>query len=106
MKVSEGCRNCYAETLMDKRYHRVEWGQRKTETTVPSVGTCSLTSAENRHKPYSWQRRAAEFMADHGRRQRIFCSSLSDVFDNQVPGAMAPICGKQSGQRRGWIGCC
>lgn len=85
MKVSEGCRNCYAETMMDKRYHRVEWGQMKTDETSPSVGTRSLTSQANRRKPFTWQRKAAEFKAIHGRRQRVFCSSLSDVFDNQVP---------------------
>lgn len=83
-KISTGCDNCFAETLMDKRYHRVEWGQRKTETTVPSVGTRSLTSEANRRKPFTWQRKAAEFYAVHGRRQRVFCSSLSDIFDNQV----------------------
>jgi protein gp37 len=32
-----------------------------------------------------WQAKAAEFMAQHGRRQRVFCASLADVFDNQVP---------------------
>lgn len=85
MKVSEGCRNCYAETMMDKRYHRVEWGQMKTDETAPSVGTRSLTSVANRRKPFAWQRKAAEFYAVHGRHQRVFCSSLSDVFDNQVP---------------------
>src|SRR5690606_14578681 len=31
-----------------------------------------------------WQAQAAEFMAQHGRRQRVFCASLADVFDNQV----------------------
>lgn len=25
-KVSPACENCYAETLMDKRFHRVQWG--------------------------------------------------------------------------------
>lgn len=84
-KVSAGCDNCYAETLMDKRYHRVEWGQRKVDGIVASVGTRSLTSEANRRKPYSWQRKAAAFREQFGRRQRVFCSSLSDVFDNQVP---------------------
>lgn len=87
MKVSEGCRNCYAETMMDKRYHRVEWGQMKTDETTPSVGTRSLTAEANRKKPFSWNRKAVEFQLVHGRRQRVFCSSLSDVFDNQVPKA-------------------
>jgi protein gp37 len=83
-KVSAGCDNCFAEAMMDKRYHRVQWGQRKMPGVVPSVGTRSLTSEVNRRKPYGWQRKAAEFYRVHGRRQRVFCSSLSDVFDNQV----------------------
>jgi protein gp37 len=85
MKVSEGCRSCYAEAMMDKRYGRVQWGQMKTDVTVPSVGTRSRTSEANRRKPLSWQRKAPQFFAEHGRRRRVFCSSLSDVFDNQVP---------------------
>lgn len=86
MKVSAGCNNCYAETMMDKRYHRVSWGQRKTDDgPPPSVGTRSLTSEANRRKPFSWNRKASAFQAEHGRRQRVFCSSLSDIFDNQVP---------------------
>lgn len=84
-KVSAGCDNCYAETLMDLRYHRVEWGQRKMLGITPSVGTRSRTSEANRRKPFSWQRQAPAFFAEHGRRRRVFCSSLSDVFDNQVP---------------------
>lgn len=87
MKVSAGCDNCYAEVMMDNWLHRVSWGQRKTDTTTPSVGTRVLTSEANRHKPFTWNRKAAEFQAMHGRRQRVFCSSLSDVFDNQVPRA-------------------
>lgn len=75
-KVSAGCDNCYAETLMDKRYHRVQWGPH---------GERKRTSEANRRKPLGWQRKAAEFFAEHGHRRRVFCSSLSDVFDNQVP---------------------
>jgi protein gp37 len=25
-KVSDGCKHCYAETLMDHRYGKVQWG--------------------------------------------------------------------------------
>lgn len=85
MKVSAGCDNCFAENLMDTRYGRVKWGQRKTDTTEPSVGTRVLTAEANRRKPFTWNRKAAEFQAQHGHRQRVFCSSLSDIFDNQVP---------------------
>jgi protein gp37 len=31
-----------------------------------------------------WQRRADQFEAVHGRRQRVFCASLADVFDNKA----------------------
>lgn len=85
MKVSAGCDHCFAENLMDTRYGRVEWGQRKTETTTPSVGTRSRTSPSNWRKPVQWNKNFAEFQAKHGRRQRVFCASLADVFDNQVP---------------------
>lgn len=85
MKVSAGCDLCYAETLMDTRYHRVEWGQRKTEETVPSVGTRSRTSKTYWRQPLMWNKHFAAFQAKHGHRQRVFCSSLADVFDNQVP---------------------
>ncbi|WP_083655049.1 DUF5131 family protein [Burkholderia sp. SRS-W-2-2016] len=31
-----------------------------------------------------WNARHADFFAQHGRRQRVFCASLADVFDNEV----------------------
>ena len=36
-KVSPGCDNCYAETLMDKRYHRV---QRRHTNRVSHITMC------------------------------------------------------------------
>lgn len=84
MKVSAGCDFCYAEDMMDKRYHRVEWGQRKTDETTPSVGTRSRTSPQYWRQPITWNKHFAAFQAKHGRRQRVFCASLADVFDNQV----------------------
>lgn len=73
-KISPACDHCYAEALMDMRHHRVAWG-----------GDRSRTSAGNWQQPRRWQKQATAFFADHGRRQRVFCSSLADVFDNQVP---------------------
>ena len=35
--------------------------------------------------PVKWQKSASAFFAEHGRRQRVFCASLADVFDNQAP---------------------
>jgi protein gp37 len=81
-KISEGCRNCYAEAMMDKRYHRVDWGQMKTETTTPSVGTRVRTSATYWAQPARWARKARRL----GTRPKVFCASLSDVFDNQWDG--------------------
>lgn len=74
--VSPACDHCYAETLMDKRYGRVKWGPH---------GDCSITGASTWRQPRLWQKRAAEFFAEHGRRQRVFCASLADVFDNKAP---------------------
>jgi len=92
MKVSAGCDHCYAETLMDTRYHRVEWGQRKTDATEPSVGTRLRTSPGNWKQPLRWARKARQAIEDFDagmltirpHRPRVFCSSLADVFDNQV----------------------
>lgn len=67
-KVSEGCKHCYAETLMDKRYGRVKWGPQ---------GTRIRTSAANWRKPLAWNKQAEK----EGRRFRVFCASLADVFE-------------------------
>lgn len=77
-KVGPGCDHCYAET----RNARFGGGQ------APNWGPGAprrRTSDANWRKPLQWQAQAAEFQAKHGRRQRVFCASLADVFDNQVP---------------------
>ena len=71
-RVSAGCDHCYAETLMDQRLGRVEWGPH---------GTRRRTSAGYWRQPLLWNRRAAA----RGRRMRVFCASLADVFDNKAP---------------------
>lgn len=75
-KVSAGCDNCYAEALMDKRFGRVEWGPH---------GERKRTSAANWQQPVGWNARARGFHLNFGRRRRVFCSSLADVFDNKAP---------------------
>ncbi|TIU02364.1 MAG: phage Gp37/Gp68 family protein [Mesorhizobium sp.] len=77
MKVSPACDGCYAEALMDKRYGRVEWGA----PGRGGAGTRVRTSAGNWHQPIRWNKRAMEA----GTRPFVFCASLADVFDNQVP---------------------
>jgi protein gp37 len=69
-KVSSACDHCYAETERDKRYHVVKWGGPRVQT-----------SEDTRRKPYGWNRKAAE----DGVRRRVFCLSLGDFWDNQVP---------------------
>ena len=67
---SPGCANCYAETLMDKRYHRVKWGKN---------GTRSRTSESYWKQPHKWNRKAAE----RGVTETVFCASLADVFEDR-----------------------
>jgi protein gp37 len=72
-KLSMACDHCYAEAWAN-RYGQVEWGNAPRK----------LTSAGYWRQPLKWQRDAAAFAAEHGRRRRVFCASLADVFDNQV----------------------
>lgn len=74
-KVSPGCDHCYAEQRMDKRLHTVNWGPGQPR---------KRTSAANWREPVKWNNAHAEFYAQHARRQRVFCASLADVFDNEV----------------------
>ena len=71
-KVSPGCLHCYAETLMDIRYGRVKWGKGQPR---------SRTAADNWRKPKRWNK-AAEGAAE---RPRVFCASLADWLDDEVP---------------------
>ncbi len=73
--ISEGCINCYAESM---NAHR-KW------TTWGPHGTRRVTSDATWANPLKWQANASKFQAAHGHRQRVFCASLSDVFDNKWP---------------------
>lgn len=69
-KVSPACDHCYAESWAKRTGHAELWH-----------GTRRRTSASNWKKPALWDKRAATL----GIRYRVFCASLADVFDNQVP---------------------
>ena len=73
-KVGPGCDHCYAEAL-DKR-HRwkgdTHWGAGKPRMR---------TSPSNWAKPLAWNRARLK----DGKTHRVFCASLADVFDNEVP---------------------
>lgn len=75
-KVSPGCDACYAEAWSKRAGERVgKWGP-----GAPRV----RTSAHLWRQPLKWDREHAAFAAEHGRRRRVFCASLADVFDNEV----------------------
>jgi protein gp37 len=74
--VSPGCDHCYAEAMMDLRFGKVEWGPH---------GQRKRTSDEYWREPFKWNAEARAFKQEHGYRPRVFCASLADVFDNQVP---------------------
>ncbi|GGO96394.1 DUF5131 family protein [Stakelama pacifica] len=63
---------CYAETLMDHRYGRVEWGAGRPR---------ARTAVSTWNQPRRWNRDAEKAET----RPFVFCASLADVFDNEVP---------------------
>jgi protein gp37 len=69
-KVSPACRGCYAADYG----HRfgVEWGKGKPRRR---------TSEGKWREPLTWNRKAAR----EGTRPRVFCSSLADWLDDEVP---------------------
>lgn len=70
-KVSAGCDRCYAETLATNRLG-VAWGPHAERRR---------TADSTWRQPLAWNRKAER----EGKRARVFCASLADVFDNQVP---------------------
>jgi protein gp37 len=70
-KVSPGCDNCYAENDTPCRVFQVKWGNHPRRRTAPSTW----------REPITWNRKAQKL----GERQRVFCASDADVFDNQAP---------------------
>lgn len=66
-KVSPACDNCYAEGW-SKRSGHVHWGPHGDRRRTKTWGD-----------PVKWNRQAEGL----GYRPRVFCASLSDVFDNQ-----------------------
>jgi len=69
-KVSPGCTHCYAERDMGRRLG-VPWGDGQPRRR---------TKESTWNDPKRWDRAAAKA----GRRDRVFCASLADVFDPEV----------------------
>jgi len=74
-KVSPGCDHCYAEVSTPSRTMAIVWGPNEAR---------KHTSAANWNLPRRWNAGHAQFFAQHGRRRRVFCASLADVFDNKA----------------------
>lgn len=71
-KVSPACDHCYAEADFAHRRKVVQWGAgQPRKRTAPSTWA----------QPLKWNREAERL----GIRYRVFCASLADVFDNEVP---------------------
>jgi protein gp37 len=74
-RVSPGCDHCYAALSTPARAMGIAWGANEPRhRTAPSTWK----------QPIAWNATHAEFFAAHGRRQRVFCASLADIFDNAV----------------------
>lgn len=69
-RVSPGCQHCYAETLAKRWGHNV-WGPAKTTARREM-------SAAYWQQPYKWNKTAEKA----GQRARVFCGSMSDVFED------------------------
>lgn len=87
-KVSPGCLHCYADTRA-QRFGQVKWGKGQPRRR---------TSAANWKLPVKWNREAAQAERDHDAdmieyadrteswtRPRVFCASLADWLDDEVP---------------------
>ena len=69
--VGPGCDHCYAEA-MNKRWGNDNWGH-----DIPR----RRTNVKYWAQPIRWNIAAQK----SGERRRVFCASMADVFDNEVP---------------------
>ena len=70
VKVSDGCRHCYAESFSKRFKTFGEWGVN---------GTRKRTSEVNWRKPLNWNKKAKE----QGTRYKVFCASMADVLEDR-----------------------
>lgn len=68
---SPGCINCYAEAQADGWLKKGIWGPNAPRR---------FFEQKHHDKPYGWNN--AAFLA--GRRERVFCASMSDVFEDRT----------------------
>lgn len=70
-KVSDGCKFCYAESIANRYGHDV-WGPSAERRTFGD---------KHWAEPLKWNKDAER----DGERQRVFCASMADVFDERAP---------------------
>ena len=70
-KVSDGCKNCYAENMASRFGYDV-WGINKNRR---------LLSDAHWQQPIKWDKKAKK----EGLRYRVFCASMADVFEENAP---------------------
>lgn len=70
-KVSDGCKFCYAEALSNRYGHNV-WGPGRNRRTFGETHWAG---------PLRWNAEAQNL----GKRYRVFCASMADVFDPEAP---------------------
>lgn len=72
-KVAPECKNCYAETMVDHRFGRAKWGKGQPRRR---------TGKATWRQPLAWNRESGE---QWNARPRVFCLSLGDWLDEEVP---------------------
>lgn len=70
-KVSAGCTNCYADTFAKRTGHNI-WGPGKARRTF---------GLKHWAEPLKWNAAAEKA----GKRAKVFCASMADVFDAEAP---------------------
>lgn len=95
-KVGPGCDNCYAKADFDDRKHRVTWGAGQARSRTKTWGDPVKWNAQPFFECAECSRECRWRGACNGQscpecgghvvlaRQRVFCASLADVFDNEV----------------------
>jgi protein gp37 len=61
--------------VLARRFKLATWGNHPRRRTTE----------DSWKKPVKWNEASEVFEQEHGHRPRVFCASLADVFDNQVP---------------------
>src|SRR5688572_21886599 len=69
VKVSEGCKNCYAESFSKRACHDI-WGPGSQRR---------FFGDKHWAEPIKWDRAAEKA----GERRRVFCASMADVFEDR-----------------------